>query len=194
MSGRRTGSPTADRRRRFLPFTGRVQRLPLNHRDHAATGSPRTVRTITGLRIPHARVGSTLARVPGLVVVTLLLAIGAVPAVGAEPAGARLLVNDSRAVGAVGDGVLSLAEAIQLIGGGLNMSSLSKGERRQVIGDPRTPRHKDVAVALRRASTIATDKPLPVLPGLTDTRISGAGRASCLERIARHRSSSPAPR
>jgi len=54
----------------------------------------------------------------------------------ARPTGATLLVNDSDAVGRLGDHRLSLAEAIRLANGSLALSQLSSAERRRVRGIP----------------------------------------------------------
>lgn len=52
------------------------------------------------------------------------------------PTGATLTVNDADAIGTVGDGRLSLAEAIRLANGDLTPAQLDKGELRQVRGTP----------------------------------------------------------
>jgi hypothetical protein len=88
---------------------------------------------------------------------------------------ATLLVNDTSAVGTVGDNHLSLEEAIGLANGSLALGKLSKAERAQVHGTPGPGTPDLIKVALPRGTVISAQAALSVIRGNTDDTIDGNG-------------------
>jgi hypothetical protein len=86
-----------------------------------------------------------------------------------------LLVNDTSAVGTVGDNKLSLDEAIGLANGSLALGKLSKAERAQVQGTPGPGTADLIKVALSRGTVISAQAALSVIRGNTDDTIDGNG-------------------
>lgn len=74
----------------------------------------------------YSRLWDTCSRGLWLAVAATVCCPGALAAqpTRAQPATARLLVNDSNAIGSVGDGRLSLDEAIRLANGSLSLNAL----------------------------------------------------------------------
>jgi hypothetical protein len=116
----------------------------------------------------------------GTAVVLVIAYLGVLPQRGADPAAAAsnsatLDVNDTSAIGTVGDSKLSIDEAIRLANGSLSLSRLSSAERAQVHGTPGPGVASLIKVALPQGSVIAATTALSVVRGDTDDTIDGDG-------------------
>ena len=99
---------------------------------------------------------------------------------------ATLAVNDTAGVGVVGDGKLSLAEAIRLANGGLTLDALSSEERAQIKGRPGSSSADRILLTLGKGAQII----LPAQPGLPPLTPASYMNPSAVEL----RSSLPPPR
>src|SRR5436190_631376 len=87
-----------------------------------------------GVRMTRRALRFVLAAVVSSGLLAVVAPEGRAASAGSK--GATLLVNDTDAVGMVGDNKLSLDEAIRLANGSLRQSQLSQAERQQVRGMP----------------------------------------------------------
>jgi hypothetical protein len=112
-----------------------------------------------------------------IVVAVLLVGLVAVPTAQAAKTKhvVTLTVDDARTVGVVGDRLLSLAEAVQVVGGSLPISRLSATEKGKIVGNVASASSRLIKVALRRGAVLQADAAMPVLTGLHDTVIDGGG-------------------
>lgn len=87
----------------------------------------------------------------------------------------RLSVNDTNAVGAVGDALLSLEEAVRLANGSLSMDKLSPAERTRIAGSP-GPKSRDLIELPATAKIrLNQDQTLSPLVGNDGDTIDGKG-------------------
>jgi hypothetical protein len=110
-----------------------------------------------------------MAMQAGALVALVVMSAGVALAAPANASGgtAALRVNDTNAIGAVGDGLLSLDEAIRLGNGTLSLSSLSPAERAQVDGAPGAGSGDLIQVVLGAQGVITVSPSAPGASALT---------------------------
>jgi hypothetical protein len=98
-----------------------------------------------------------------------------------------LLIDDTNAIGAIGDGKLSLDEAIRLANGSLNVRQLDPDERAQIHGSPGRHSADRMVVVLPHGSTITAEHEVSPLQKNTgdvldgnDVTLAGDGSGTAL--------------
>jgi hypothetical protein len=94
---------------------------------------------------------------------------------GGPPPQAVLNVNDTNAVGVVGDGFLSLDEAIKVANGSLSSSALSATERAQIQGTPGAGSRDLIKMVPGLTATVSSGQSVSPLVGNDNDTLDGTG-------------------